>query len=61
MGDVIEFKRPKPSEKQKGQFLCRNGHHKWVVVQEKQFDVKLGKLVTLYRCSRCNAQKTKAL
>jgi hypothetical protein len=31
------------------------------VVTEKQFDVKQGKLVTLYRCTRCGAQKTRAL
>lgn len=61
MGDVLPFKRPKPSEKHKGKSLCKNGFHKWVVEHEKQFDVKQGKLVTVYRCQRCGQVKTRAL
>jgi hypothetical protein len=61
MGDVLPFKKPKASDKHKGKSLCRDGFHKWEVVTEKQFDVKQGKLVTLYRCTRCGAQKTQAL
>lgn len=61
MGDVLPFKRPSPFEKHKGKSLCRSGFHKWVVVKDKQFDVKQGKLVTLFRCARCEAQKTEAL
>ncbi|TQV86781.1 hypothetical protein FKG94_00080 [Exilibacterium tricleocarpae] len=57
MGDVVPFKKPKLSEKHKGKSLCRSGFHKWQVVKEKQFDVKRGKLVTVYRCSRCQAEK----
>ncbi len=60
MGDVIKFQRPKLSEKHKGKTLCQTGFHKWAVVTEKQFDVKQGKLVTLYQCSRCGAKKTAA-
>lgn len=60
MGDVIKFRRPKPSEKYKGKTLCQSGFHKWEVVKEKQFDVKHGKLVTLYKCSRCGVIKTEA-
>jgi len=41
-----------------GDTLCRAGFHKWVVDQKKQFDVKLGKLVTVRRCDRCGARKT---
>ncbi|GAB1266487.1 hypothetical protein NBRC116493_19090 [Aurantivibrio infirmus] len=61
MGDVIEFKKPneKLSEKFKGKSLCRDGFHKWEVDKAKQFDVKQGKLVTVYRCSRCGEKKTK--
>lgn len=61
MSNVIPFKRPKASDKHKGKFLCQSGHHKWMVDKEKQFDVKLGKLVTLYRCARCKATKVKTL
>ncbi|HFQ92309.1 MAG TPA: hypothetical protein ENK29_05480 [Chromatiales bacterium] len=53
MGDVLKFKKPRLAEKHKGKTLCRSGFHKWCIVQEKQFDVKQGRLVTLYRCSRC--------
>jgi len=61
MGEVIPFKRPKPSEKHKGKTLCKSGFHKWVVQQDKQFDVKQGKLLTVYRCERCGETKVKAL
>lgn len=58
MADILPFKKPKPGEKHQGKTLCLRGFHKWAVVTEKQFDVKQGKLVTLYRCTRCGAQKT---
>ena len=61
MGEVVKFKKPTLISKHKGKTLCKNGFHKWEIVQEKQFDVKLGKLVTVYRCSRCGEMKTKAL
>lgn len=57
MGKVIPFKKPKAAEKHRGATLCRSGFHKWQVVKEKQFDVKRGKLVTVYRCSRCRVEK----
>ncbi|BFM17233.1 hypothetical protein R50073_34160 [Maricurvus nonylphenolicus] len=60
MGDVVKFKRPTAAEKHKGKSLCRSGFHKWEVVQEKQFDVKQGKLVTIYKCKRCGKQKVTA-
>lgn len=60
MGDVLQFKRPTAAEKHKGKTLCRSGFHKWQVVKEKQFDVKQGKLVTIYLCKRCGKQKVEA-
>lgn len=57
MGDVIEFKRPKASEKHKGNLLCRRGFHKWDIENERKFDVKEGKLVTVYKCRRCGKVK----
>ena len=60
MGEVIKFVRPALKDKHKGKTLCKNGFHKWVVDQNKQFDVKSGKLVTIYKCERCGAVKTKA-
>ena len=60
MGDVIKFKKPGLKEKHKGKTLCQNGFHKWEIEQAKQFDVKRGKLVTVYKCSRCGTTKTRA-
>ena len=61
MGDVVKFKIPKAKDKHQGKTLCKSGFHKWQIVPEKQFDVKLGKLVTIYQCSRCGEMKTTAL
>ena len=60
MAEILPFKKPSLKDKHKGNTLCRNGHHKWVVDKEKQFDVKQGKLVTLYLCSRCGASRIRA-
>jgi len=59
MGNVILFKKKKLLEKHKGNTLCRSGFHKWQIVKEKQFDVKQGKLITIFQCKRCNKQKNK--
>lgn len=58
MGEVIPFRKPKASDKHKGKSLCKSGFHKWEVVPARPFDVKQGKLVTCYRCTRCGATKT---
>ncbi len=60
MGDVVQFKKKSAAEKHKGKTLCRSGFHKWQVETKNQFDVKQGKLVTLYKCARCGEQKVKA-
>ena len=60
MAEVIPFRKPSLKQKHKGQILCRHGHHKWVVDKAKQFDVKQGKLVTIYRCTRCDKQRVRA-
>ena len=57
MSNVIQFKKPSLKDKHKGRILCKNGFHKWEVI-ETPFDVKKGKLLTAYRCSRCGATKT---
>ena len=59
MADILAFKRPR-KQPGKGDTLCRNNHHKWEVWQRKQFEVKSGKLVTVYRCRRCGKQKVTA-
>jgi len=58
MGDVIPFKKRKPSEKHKGNTLCRRGFHKWEIETKQQFDVKQGKLITRTVCLRCGIVKT---
>lgn len=60
MGDVIPFKKKKASEKHDKRILCENGFHKWEVVTEQKFDVKQGKLVTVYKCKRCGKTKNEA-
>ena len=58
MANVVPIQQARAKKKPgKGNTLCRNGHHKWVVDKEKQFDVKAGKLVTVYRCERCDKQR----
>ena len=50
-------KARKAKTKANARGMCQHGFHKWQVVKESQFDVKKGKLVTLYRCARCKKEK----
>jgi hypothetical protein len=61
MGEVVRFKKPKAADKARGKTLCRDGFHRWVIFKDKQFDVRQGRLVTVYRCSRCGVVRTKSL
>ena len=61
MAEILPFKKRKLSEINKGRSLCREGFHKWRVVKERIFDVKQGRLVTEYRCSRCGKAKIRCL
>ena len=58
VGDIVQFKKIKSSEKHKGNILCKRNFHKWEIDQKKQFDVKQGRLVTVYKCRRCGEFKT---
>lgn len=60
MGDILPFRKRSLKETHQGNTLCRHGHHKWEVDTARKFDVKQGKLVTLYRCSRCGERKVRA-
>jgi hypothetical protein len=60
MAEIIPFRKPSLKEKHKGKTLCKHGHHKWVVDKARQFDVKEGKLITVYRCSRCQKTRVRA-
>ena len=57
MADILQFKKKKLSDRHKGKTLCKNGFHKWKIVQQKPFDSRQGKLVSIYRCERCGKQK----
>lgn len=60
MSNILPFKRRSLSQKHKGKTLCREGFHKWRVSKAKQFDVKQGRLVTVYICERCGKTKSEA-
>jgi len=60
MADIIPFKKKKTAQKHKGNTLCKRGFHKWEIDVEQQFDVKQGRLVTVYKCRRCGVTKTEA-
>jgi hypothetical protein len=61
MADILVFKKKKLSEKHKGKTLCKSGFHQWGVIKENRFDVKQGKLVTVYKCKRCGKQKSMSI
>ncbi|MCP5144858.1 MAG: hypothetical protein H6978_08550 [Gammaproteobacteria bacterium] len=56
MADIIPFKKKRAP----ALGMCQHGFHKWKVWQDKQFDVRQGRLVTIYRCERCQAEKSEA-
>ena len=60
MGDVITFKKKSVKEKHGKKILCKSGFHKWEVITEQKFDVKQGKLVSVYKCKRCGTIKNEA-
>ena len=55
MAEIIHFKKPKAAGQRRGNTLCRSGFHKWTVDKATGFDVRQGRLVTVYRCARCGA------
>ena len=69
MADVVSLKeaakqraarsRTARKERARGTTMCKSGFHKWEIDQRKQFDVREGRLVTVLRCSRCPATKTR--
>ena len=61
MADIVLFKKPKPSQKHRGNTLCRSGFHKWELLKDSEFDNKSGRLVTVYRCRRCGQRKNTAI
>ena len=60
MAQIIPIRRKSLKDKHKGKALCRHGHHKWKVDKAKSFDVREGRLVTVYRCTRCEKMEVKS-
>jgi hypothetical protein len=60
MGDVVKIKQWR-RERADGKTLCESGFHKWRTLTERRFDVKLGKLVSAERCTRCGAERVKSI
>lgn len=58
MGDILPFRKPVRKTPSRG--MCQHGFHKWLVCTATRFDVKQGRLVTVYRCERCGKQKVEA-
>ncbi len=55
--DLNKFRKARRKKDAEGKTLCRQGFHKWQFDGRKQFDVKLGKLVSVERCQRCGATR----
>ena len=60
MADILPFRPGKRRGASKAGTLCREGHHRWQLETASRFDVKQGRLVTVYRCRHCAAVKTTA-
>tara|TARA_R110002073_G_scaffold334117_2_gene522989 strand:+ start:221 stop:412 length:192 start_codon:yes stop_codon:yes gene_type:complete len=59
--NIVSFAKARKKQTEKNKLgMCQHGFHKWKIWQNKQFDSKQGKLVTVYRCERCNKEKVKA-
>lgn len=61
MSNVIQLTKKKALKRHKGNTLCRSGFHKWKIIKTQQFDVKQGKLISVFQCSRCQKAKSKLL
>jgi len=60
--NIVSFTKVKKARaKQNTLGLCQHGFHKWQICKEKQFDSKKGRLVTVFRCQRCQKEKVKAI
>ena len=57
---LTQIKAAKKKARAGANTLCREGHHKWQVIKDSQFDVKQGRLITSYRCKHCGKTRTRA-
>ncbi len=59
MGKVIQFQRPNKGSQKKVLGVCECGFHCWTIWQGKQYDAQHCRLITVYRCNSCGAEKVK--
>ncbi len=59
LADILPFKKPTLKERARQRTLCSRGFHKWEIERQRHFDVRRGKLITVYRCTRCDAVRNK--
>ena len=57
--DLGKFRKQRRKQTARGKTLCASGFHKWADDEKKQFDVKQGRLISIQRCERCGAEKTR--
>lgn len=57
--NVVQLKKVK-AKRAEGKVLCDANFHKWQVIKNSKFDVKLGKLVTVERCQRCDKERARS-
>ena len=57
--DLNKLRKQRRKERGSGSTLCRSGFNQWKDDEAKQFDVKQGRLVSVQRCARCNATRTR--
>lgn len=57
MSKILPFRKTPAKSRNKGKTLCLHDFHKWQLLTTTKFDVKLGKLVSVFRCERCGKQK----
>jgi len=56
--NLAKFKKQKIKARAQGNTLCGRGFHKWRFDEKKQFDVKLGRLISVERCTRCGITRS---
>lgn len=64
MAEIHSFNKHKKAQRAaqaKGRTLCLHGFHRWEISKKQQFDVAAGKLITVWRCQRCDAVKNGAI
>jgi len=58
--NIKQFKKQQLRKKNKAKTLCQNGFHQWIIINNNQFDVKKGKLITTLQCKHCHKMKTRS-